>query len=188
MIRGSAQALAELDAQLQNLRPGEDWSGSGRFRGDTPMGLGEATRAMEELARLEELADQLGQSYPGARLDDIDLDELAAALGDAGGGRRPGRWRRWNANCASRACSNAHPTARCGCRPRRFAGSGESALRDVVDQIGSRRGERLHPAVRGRQGSRPAPSRPWAFGDTESWNVPRTLLNAQLRRAGGDAP
>ena len=37
---------------------------------------------MEELGRLEELTDQLGQSYPGARLDDIDLDDLASALGD----------------------------------------------------------------------------------------------------------
>ena len=34
------QSLSQLDAQLQNLRPGEDWSGSGRFRGDSPDGAG----------------------------------------------------------------------------------------------------------------------------------------------------
>ena len=29
-----AQALAQLDAQLQGMRPGEDWTSQGRFRGD----------------------------------------------------------------------------------------------------------------------------------------------------------
>ena len=69
-----AQQMARLDAQLQGLRPGEDWQGSGRFRGDNPMGMGEATRAMEQLGQLDALAEQLAQSYPGARLEDIDLD------------------------------------------------------------------------------------------------------------------
>ena len=40
---GQSARPAGLD--LQCLRPGEDWAGSGRFRGDRPMGLGEATRA-----------------------------------------------------------------------------------------------------------------------------------------------
>ena len=77
-----AQALAQLDAQLQGLRPGEDWTSPGRFRGDNPLGMGEATRAMEELGRLDALAEQLSQCYPGARLEDIDLDALEAQLGE----------------------------------------------------------------------------------------------------------
>ncbi|HET6259247.1 MAG TPA: hypothetical protein VFE39_11405, partial [Pseudonocardia sp.] len=77
-----AQALAQLDAQLQGLRPGEDWDGQGRFRGDNPMGMGEATRAMEQLGQLDALAEQLSQSYPGARMEDIDLDALGDHLGD----------------------------------------------------------------------------------------------------------
>src|ERR1700754_2030499 len=71
-----AQALAQLDAQLEGLRPGEDWDGQGRFRGDNPLGMGEATRAMEQLGQLDALAEQLSQSYPGARMEDIDLDAL----------------------------------------------------------------------------------------------------------------
>ena len=77
-----AQALAQLDAQLQGLRPGEDWDGRGRFRGDNPLGMGEATRALEQLGQLDALAEQLSQSYPGARMEDIDLDALGAQLGD----------------------------------------------------------------------------------------------------------
>lgn len=75
------QALQRMDAQLRGLRPGENWSGRARFRGDEPLGLGEATAAMAELGELDRLAEQLGQSYPGARLEDIDLEALERQLG-----------------------------------------------------------------------------------------------------------
>src|SRR4051795_2207603 len=77
-----AQQLAQLDAQLQSLRPGEDWSGSERMSGDDPLGLADGARAMSDLAELDALAEQLSQSYPGARLEDIDLDALTRQLGD----------------------------------------------------------------------------------------------------------
>ena len=76
-----AEQLSRLDSQLQAMRPGEDWDGQGRFRGDNPMGMGEATRAMEQLAQLDSLSEQLSQSYPGARMEDIDLEALEASLG-----------------------------------------------------------------------------------------------------------
>ena len=79
---GLAQQVAELDANLRALRPGEDWQGSGRFRGDNPMQLGEGVQAMQDLGELDALAEQLSQSYPGARLEDIDLDALGRQLGD----------------------------------------------------------------------------------------------------------
>lgn len=178
-----AQAMARLDAQLQGLRPGEDWDGRGRFRGDNPMGMGEATRAMEELGQLDALAEQLSQSYPGARLEDIDLESLGRHLGD-------------EARVDARALADLErELQRQGLFERAADGSlqlspkalrrlGESALREVVDRIGARRGEReTHRS--GAAGEATGATRPWAFGDTEAWNVPRTLLNAQLRRAGG---
>ncbi|MCX6467355.1 MAG: hypothetical protein NTW05_27785, partial [Pseudonocardiales bacterium] len=179
-----AQALSQLDAQLQGLRPGEDWEGSGRFRGENPMGMGEATRAMEELGQLDALAEQLSQSYPGARLEDIDLDSVGRHLGD-------------QARVDARALAELQrELERQGLFTRAADGSlqlspkalrrlGESALREVVDRIGARRGERdTHRS--GAAGEATGATRPWAFGDTQAWSVPRTLLNAQLRRAGGD--
>lgn len=179
------RSLGQLDAALQSLRPGEDWSGSGRFRGDSPLGLGEATRAMEELGRLEELTDQLGQRYSGARLDDIDLDSLQAVLGERARAdiealttlERQLR----DQGVFERAADGSLRLS-----PKALRRLGESALRDVVDKIGSRRGERAMRRA-GAAGEPTMSSRPWAFGDTESWNVSTTLLNAQLRRAGGDA-
>ncbi|HEY0814736.1 MAG TPA: VWA domain-containing protein [Pseudonocardia sp.] len=179
-----AQALGQLDAQLQGLRPGEDWQGEGRFRGENPMGMGEATRAMEQLGQLDALAEQLAQSYPGARLEDIDLESLAQHLGD-------------EARVDARALADLQrelerqglferaPDGSLQLSPKALRRLGESALRDIADRLGARRGEReTHRS--GAAGDATGATRPWAFGDTEAWSVPRTLLNAQLRRAGGD--
>lgn len=178
-----AQALAQLDAQLQGMRPGEDWDGQGRFRGDNPMGMGEATRAMEQLGQLDALAEQLSQSYPGARLEDIDLESLGNQLGDEA---------RIDAQALAeleRALEREGlftraPDGSLQLSPKAVRRLGESALRDVADRIGDRRGER-ETRRSGAAGDATGATRPWAFGDTEAWNVPRTLLNAQLRRAAG---
>jgi uncharacterized protein with von Willebrand factor type A (vWA) domain len=179
-----ARSLAQLDAMLQQLRPGQDWDGSGRFRGDNPMGMGEATRALEELGRLESLGEQLAQGYPGASLDDIDLDLLQQVLGD-------------QARVDARALAELERELRTqGVLERAADGSlrlspkalrrlGETALRDVADRVGGRAGER-ETRRSGATGEASGATRPWEFGDTEPWQVSRTLLNAQVRRAGGD--
>ncbi|MHA6625292.1 VWA domain-containing protein [Pseudonocardia sichuanensis] len=179
-----AQALAQLDANLQGLRPGEDWEGSGRFRGENPMGMGEATRAMEQLGQLDALAEQLSQSYPGARMEDIDLDALGEHLGDQArvDARALAELER---ELARQGLFERAPDGSLQLSPKALRRLGESALRDVVDQVRARRGEReTHRS--GAAGEATGATRPWAFGDTEAWSVPRTLLNAQLRRAGGD--
>ncbi|MEK6440438.1 VWA domain-containing protein [Pseudonocardia sp. T1-2H] len=179
-----AQSLAQLDAQLQGLRPGEDWEGSGRFRGDNPMGMGEATRAMEQLGQLDALAEQLAQSYPGARIEDVDLDALTELLGEqaAVDARTLAQLERelQRQGLFERAADGTLQLS-----PKALRRLGQSVLSDVVDQLSSRRGER-ETRRSGAAGEATGATRPWAFGDTEAWSVPRTLLNAQLRKAGGD--
>src|SRR5438105_329409 len=58
------QALNRLDSHLQAARPGEDWTGSEQFSGDNPFGMGEGTQALADIGELEQLAEQLSQSYP----------------------------------------------------------------------------------------------------------------------------
>jgi uncharacterized protein with von Willebrand factor type A (vWA) domain len=76
------QALGRLDSHLRAARPGEDWDSSAEFSGDNPLGMGEGAQAMADIAELEQLAEQLSQSYPGASMDDVDLDALAGQLDD----------------------------------------------------------------------------------------------------------
>lgn len=75
-------ALNRLDANLQAARPGEDWSGSEEFSGDDPLGMGQGTQALADISELEQLAEQLSQSYSGASMEDVDLDMLARQLGE----------------------------------------------------------------------------------------------------------
>ncbi len=80
---GLAQELARLAEALRARRPDIDWDGQGseRMTGRDPLGLGDATTALAELADLSELEDALRQDYPGARLDDIDEEAVRRALG-----------------------------------------------------------------------------------------------------------
>jgi uncharacterized protein with von Willebrand factor type A (vWA) domain len=63
---------------------------------------------------------------------------------------------------------------------------GQTALRDVAQQLSSRHGERDTRRA-GAAGELTGATRPWQFGDTEPWNVTRTLTNAVLRQAGSGA-
>ncbi len=76
------ESLNRLDGNLQSLRPGEDWGGSEQMDGEQGLGLGDGTGVFQDLAELDQLSEQLSQSYGGARMDDLDLDKIARQLGD----------------------------------------------------------------------------------------------------------
>ena len=176
------EQLDRLDQNLMGLRPGEDWGGSEQFGGDQGLGLGDGTGVLQDIADLDALADQLAQSYRGAGLDDIDLDRLTKQLG------------RDAAVDAQRLRDLERALRETGTMERGFDGDlrltpkamrqlGKALLRDVAQRMSGRQGQR---DVRrsGAAGDLTGGSRPWEFGDTEPWNVPRTVLNGTLRRAG----
>ena len=57
----------------------------------------------------------------------------------------------------------------------------------MAQQLSGRHGERDTRRA-GAAGELTGATRPWQFGDTEPWNVTRTLTNAALRQAGGRCP
>ncbi|MCV7382831.1 VWA domain-containing protein [Mycolicibacter longobardus] len=180
------QALGRLDAHLQAARPGEDWTGSSEFSGNNPLGMGEGAQALSDIAELEQLAEQLSQAYPGASMDDVDLEALARQLGDqaAVDARTLAELERalLNQGFLDRSSDGQWRLS-----PKAMRRLGETALRDVARQLSGRRGERDHRRA-GAAGELTGATRPWQFGDTEPWNVTRTLTNAVLRQvAGGSA-
>jgi uncharacterized protein with von Willebrand factor type A (vWA) domain len=176
-----AEQLATLDAQLQGLRPGEDWQGSERFRGQDPLGLGEGAQAMADLSELDALAEQLAQSYSGARAEDIDLDALARQLGDEArvDARRLAELER---ELQRHGFFERAPDGSLRLSPKAMRRLGSQALADVADALRSRRGEREQRRA-GAAGEPTGATRPWEFGASEPWDVPRTVRNAVLRNA-----
>jgi len=177
-----AQELSRLDQALRSLRPGQDWQGSARFRGKDPLGLGDGAGVMEELADLDAMAEQLSQSYPGARLEDVDLDALADLLGDDArvDARTLAELERelQRHGVFTRAADGTLQLS-----PKALRRLGETALADVVHRLRTGRGER-DTRRSGAAGEPTGASRPWQFGDTEPWDTPRTVRNAVLRTAG----
>ena len=143
--------------------------------------MGEGAQAMQDLAELDALAEQLGQSYPGARLEDIDLDALTRQLGDEArvDARRLAELER---ELRRQGLFERAPDGSLRLTPKALRRLGETALRAVVGQLRSRRGER-DTALAGAAGEPTGASRLWRFGDTEPWDVSRTVRNAVLRSA-----
>jgi uncharacterized protein with von Willebrand factor type A (vWA) domain len=181
------QSLAELDSNLQALRPGEDWGGSERFDGEEGLGLGDGTGVLQDLADLDALGEQLSQAYGGARMDDLDLDRLARQLGDeaAVDARTLQRLER---ALRDTGYMKRGSDGQLRLSPRAMRQLGKALLRDVANRMSGRQGQR-DLRLAGAAGERSGATREWAFGDTEPWDVTRTVTNAVLRTVseGGDA-
>ncbi|MCW2800301.1 MAG: hypothetical protein JWQ70_1773 [Aeromicrobium sp.] len=176
------KSLAQLDGNLQSLRPGEDWGGSEQMDGEEGIGLGDGTGVFQDIADLDRLSEQLSQSYSGSRMDDLDLDTLARQLGD-------------EAAVDARTLQELEKALRDSgtmkrgsdgqlkLTPKAMRQLGKALLRDVADKMSGRQGNRdLRQA--GAAGERSGATREWAFGDTEPWDVTRTITNALTRTAG----
>nr|WP_228500583.1 VWA domain-containing protein [Nocardioides agariphilus] len=178
--------LSQLDANLQALRPGEDWSGSERFDGEEGLGLGDGTGVLQDLADLDDLAEQLGQTYDGARMDDLDLDKLARQLGN------PAAVDARTLQRLEQALRDSGYLKRTSdgqlqLSPKAMRQLGRALLRDVATRLSGRQGQR-DVRTSGAAGERSGATRAWEFGDTEPWDVTRTVTNAVLREASDRSP
>jgi uncharacterized protein with von Willebrand factor type A (vWA) domain len=191
---GLAAEMSRLAQALRAARPDLNWGGRMRGRGgrmgeglagDDPLGLGDATTALEELAELDELAAGLGQDYAGASLEDIDPDAVARALGrsavdDLRGLQQIERELERQGFITRRAGSLE-------LTPRAVRRIGQAALARIFRQV-SARGRGDHSMMdAGSAGDLLGTSRAWQFGDTQPIDVVRTVRNAVLR-AGPPGP
>ncbi|PYY38826.1 VWA domain-containing protein [Curtobacterium sp. MCPF17_046] len=178
-------ALSQLDENLRALRPGEDWGGSEGMDGEQGLGLGDGTGVFQDIADLDALADQLAQVGPGSELDDLDLYALAQQLGDqaAVDARTLQQLEKALRNSGS---MRRGADGQLRLTPRAMRQLGKSLLKDVAERMSGRQGARdLRRA--GAAGDRSGSTRPWEFGDTEPWDVTRSITNALTRTAGDGA-
>src|SRR6266545_3212619 len=181
---GDAGLQAELNrlAQaLQGRRPGLAWGQGVPLRGGQPLGLGDATTALEELADLESLEASLGQRYPGASLDDVDCEALERALGRSSVDDLEALRALERELAAQGWLNRDHGELRL--TPKAVRRIGLAALQRIFRTIEAReRGD--HEAARaGTTGEPTGSSRPWQFGDEQPIDVVGTVRNAVLRGA-----
>ncbi|MES2092542.1 MAG: VWA domain-containing protein [Actinomycetota bacterium] len=176
------EALAQLDGTLRSLRPGENWGGSERMDGAEGLGLGDGTGVFQDIADLDALAEQLAQSYNGSRLDDLDLDALTRQLG-AAAAIDARTLQALEKALRDSGTLRRDSDGRLRLTPKAMRQLGKALLRDVARRLSGRQGTRdLRQA--GAAGELSGATREWAFGDTEGWDVTRTITNALGRLAG----
>src|SRR3954451_21906554 len=180
---GLQSEMAHLSDALRQARPDLPWGQRGSVPdGQQPLGLGDATTAVAELADLESLSQQLSQGSAGASLADVDEELLEQALGrsavdDLAALRRLEReLERQGYLQRSEGALQLSPKA-----VRRL---GATALRRVFAQL-SATGRGEHDVTdAGAAGELTGASRQWQFGDEQPLDVVRTVRNAVLRTAG----
>jgi len=178
---GLAVEMTRLSDMLRARRPDME-SGQGEtMMGDEPLGLGDATTALADLADLAELENALGQDYPGARLDDIDEDAVRRAFGrqavdDVEALRRVER------ELEEQGYLNRNG-GRLDLTPRAVRRLGETALRRVFPGLSTgRRGDHDRRDA-GQAGELTGSSRAWEFGDEQPIDTAATVRKALLRQA-----
>jgi uncharacterized protein with von Willebrand factor type A (vWA) domain len=180
---GLAAEMARLADQLRSRRPDLDragMSGGVQMSGEEPLGLGDATSALAELADLAELENALGQDYPGASLDDIDEEAVRRAFGrqavdDMEALRRMERE-------LERQGYLTRNGGQLELTPKAVRRLGDTALRRIFASLdfGHRSGDHDQRDA-GQAGELTGTSRPWEFGDEQPLDVSATVRNAVLR-------
>lgn len=166
--------VGELDANLRGIRPDLDWHGSESFEGEGDMSLGDATRAMRDLGRLDQLADAMSAARP-----EIDLDEVADLLGkDAATNAK--MLRDLEKALKNSGLLNKGESGTLQLSPKAMRMLGKELLGDAATSLRGQRDSR----DTGHLGEPTGATRPYQFGDTQPWDTTRTLTNALVRTGG----
>src|SRR3954463_2271792 len=180
---GLQSEMAHLSDSLRQARPDLPWGQRGPVPdGEQPLGLGDATTAVADLADLESLSQQLSQGYAGASLADVDEELLEQALGrsavdDLAALRQLERE-------LERQGYLQRSDGKMELSPKAVRRLGATALRRVFAQL-SAPGRGEHDVTdAGAAGELTGASREWRFGDEQPLDVVRTVRNAVLRTAG----
>jgi uncharacterized protein with von Willebrand factor type A (vWA) domain len=181
---GLAAEMSRLSDALRARRPEMDmaaWSGD-PMTGDEPLGLGDATTALADLADLADLESELRQDYPGARLDDIDEAAIRRALGrqavDDMEALRQTERELERQGYLQRNAGQLELT------PKAVRRLGETALRRVFADLPEGGYGDHEQRDAGQAGEYTGATRRWQFGDEQAIDAPATVRNALLREAG----
>ncbi len=174
--------LARLAKEMEFLNPN---SKGYDFSGNEEVGLKAAMELMDEMARLDQLEQDMQRAQYDGKVDDIDKDRVEDLLGsearenleeieqmlkvleDAGYARKDGD--KWELT------------------PRGSRSLGQKALGEIYKRLKNQNLGNHAVPEEGRFGERMEESKPYEFGDPFHLHMPRTIRNA-IDREGPGAP
>ena len=177
---GLQDEMAKLQSNLQALRPEFSRQRGSSLNGEASMGLPDATRALAELGDVESLMSELSDAEAMADLSQIDLDAVERTLGRGMRDDLQALEQMQRELKEQGFLVGEGDTLRLS--PKAVRRIGQSALREVFDQInGSERGDHENRRA-GAAGEPTGTHRAWKFGDDEAIDVVRSVQNASRRR------
>ena len=177
---GLEDEMAQLQSNLQMLRPEFSRQRGSSLNGEAPLGLPEATRALAELSDVENLMSELSDADDLSDLSQVDPEALERILG------RSARDDLQALEKIQRELAEQGFLLGDGddlrLSPKAIRRIGQSALREVFDQInGSERGNHDDQHA-GAAGEPTGTHRAWQFGDDKPIDAVRSVQNAGQRR------
>jgi len=177
---GLQEEMAKLQDNLQSLRPEFSRQRGSSLNGETSLGLPDATRALAELSDVESLMSELSDAEAMGDLSQIDLDAVERTLGRGMRDDLQALDQMQRDLAEQGFLVGEGDTLRLS--PKAVRRIGQSALREVFDQVnGSERGDHNNRRS-GAAGEPTGTHREWKFGDDEAIDVVRSVQNASNRR------
>ncbi|MDP8959820.1 MAG: VWA domain-containing protein [Actinomycetota bacterium] len=177
----------QLLGNLRSLLPELGWDQPVQMQGDQPLGMGEALSEIEEISRFEQLEACMRQDYPGATLEDVDIEQVRRSLGEEAA-RDVERLRRLE-RALEEAGMVVRRQGRLELTPRGLRKLGERALAKVFERLTLDRFGSHQVREAGGFGEPTGSTRPWRFGDPFRIDIQRTVYNAVVREGGhADGP
>jgi uncharacterized protein with von Willebrand factor type A (vWA) domain len=175
----------QLGQNLRGLFPQMGWDRGYQFRGDNPVGFGEAMQMMQELGDLDQLEQMLRSTTSPGALAEVDIERARELLGDD------------TAASLQRLSELAKMLEEAGLinikegkyelTPRAIRKIGQNALSDIFKKLEQDRMGRHQLEKTGVGHEREFDTKPYEFGDPFNLHIERTVRNA-VTRAGSGTP
>jgi uncharacterized protein with von Willebrand factor type A (vWA) domain len=194
-LKGLADSLLEdmdlrwqvdrLAGNLQKAFPAEGWGQGYNFRGTEPMGLGDATNAVERLRDLDDMENFLRSAQSPASIAEVDLDKVRQHLGEDAA-RSLERLGNLTKQLTEAGLIDTRE-GRFELTPQGIRRLGHQALADLFSQLTKDRVGSHRTTWTGTGHDREETTKPYEFGDPFNLDLSRTVHNA-VRRAGSGVP
>ncbi len=177
--------MVELAAHMQHLAPQDEIAQLLQLMGIESTPLNQAVKLMDQVGGLDDVEAQIRAAIQSGDLDDIDLDDVQAHLGDEA------RQHIEQLQDVVRQLQEAGYIQGEGDQldltPRGMRKLGQHALREVFKLLKKDRIGQHEVTTRGDGGEPTFETKPYEFGDPFDVDLHRTLFNA-LRRDGPGTP